>query len=152
MIHFKKATLADISLMQELVRGEVEKRVILPRTDDEVATTIRSYTLVFDDANLVGYSALHIHSVELAEVRSLVVRESVRGRGVGGALVRELLKEGRALGAKRIFTLTYRKSFFEKLGFCEICKSELPSQKIWADCIKCKRFPNCDETALILDL
>ena len=48
----------------------------------------------------------------------------------------------------RVFALTYQVEFFHKLGFEEIDKTLLP-QKIWADCIKCVKFPDCDETAMI---
>lgn len=103
-------------------------------------------------SQIVGYAALHIHSKDLAEVRSLVVSSHLRGRKMGRKIVEALIAEARFYGLKSIFTLTYRKAFFERLGFIEIPKSQLPQQKIWADCIKCKHFPVCNEIALILDL
>ncbi|WP_445142136.1 N-acetyltransferase [Campylobacter sp.] len=141
--------------MQELVRDEVASGLILPRSDDEISTNIRSYILAckVDEESkveqIVGFCALHIHTVNLAEVRSLVVSKDLRGGGVGSELVKQILKEAESYEIKTVFTLTYRKSFFEKLGFVEIPKSDLPAQKIWADCIKCKHFPVCDEIALI---
>lgn len=150
MIEFKKASLKSVVSMQDLVRDEVAKGVILPRSDDEIATNIRSYILAFDGEKLLGYAALHIHAPNLAEVRSLIIDVNSRAKGVGSALIKELLKEARNLEVEEVFTLTYRKSFFEKLGFREISKSDLPAQKIWADCIKCKHFPICDEIALII--
>ena len=103
-------------------------------------------------SQIVGYAALHIHSKDLAEVRSLIVSSYLRGRKMGKKIVEALIAEARFYGLKSIFTLTYRKAFFERLGFIEIPKSQLPQQKIWADCIKCKHFPICNEIALILDL
>ena len=103
-------------------------------------------------SQIVGYAALHIHSKDLAEVRSLIVSSHLRGRKMGRKIVEALIAEARFYGLKSIFTLTYRKAFFERLGFIEIPKSQLPQQKIWADCIKCKHFPVCNEIALILDL
>lgn len=103
-------------------------------------------------SQIVGYAALHIHSKDLAEVRSLIVSSYLRGRKMGRKIVEALIAEARFYGLKSIFTLTYRKAFFERLGFIEIPKSQLPQQKIWADCIKCKHFPVCNEIALILDL
>ncbi|ALV24887.1 acetyltransferase [Campylobacter iguaniorum] len=149
MITYKKAKLNQICSMQTLVKKEIESGIILPRSDDEIATNIRSYTLAFNDDELVGYSALHIHAPNLAEVRSLIIKNSCRGLGIGSGLVRELLKEAKSLEIKQVFTLTYQKSFFENLGFEEISKEKLPAQKIWADCIKCKHFPVCNEIALI---
>ncbi|CZE49251.1 N-acetyltransferase [Campylobacter geochelonis] len=149
MLEFRKASLKDIASMQELVKLEVEKGVILPRSNDEVATSIRSYTLAILDGELVGYSALYIYSVELAEIRSLIIKDGLRGKGIGKGLVKELLKEALEFDIKKAFALTYQKAFFESIGFKEISKEELPYQKIWADCIKCKHFPVCNEIAMI---
>lgn len=150
MIKYTKATLNDIKDMQSLVLDEVKKGVILFRSDDEVATNIRSYTLAKDNEKVVGYVALHIHSPKLAEVRSLIVDESYQGKGIGKELVKRCIKEAKDIGIKELFTLTYKKEFFEKVGFEEIAKEKLPEHKIWADCVKCKHFPVCDEIALIL--
>ncbi|MDR0666220.1 MAG: N-acetyltransferase [Campylobacteraceae bacterium] len=152
MIIYRKATLNDICGIQKLVHDEVINGIILPRSDDEVATNIRSYTLAVQNDEIVGLSALHIHAPHLAEVRSIVVKCGLRGRGIGAQIVKKLLEEGRFLGLKQIFTLTYKKEFFEKLSFKEIPKESLPISKIWADCIKCRHFPICDETALIVDI
>lgn len=149
---FAKPTLSDIPAMQELVKGEVESGIILFRDETEMANTIRSYTLALDGDEIVGFAALHIYSPEVAEVRSLVIKEAFRGKGVGKALIARLEDEGRALGLKRILTLTYQKEFFEKNGFVEIPKEDIPEHKIWADCIKCKHFPICNEISLIKNI
>ncbi|MDR0407615.1 MAG: N-acetyltransferase [Campylobacteraceae bacterium] len=152
MIFYRKATLDDVLKMQELVKEEVIEGIILPRSNDEVATNIRSYTLALKDSNIVGLSALHIHTLELAEIRSIVVDKNLRGKGIGKKIVEILLDEGRSLGVKQVFTLTYQKEFFLKSSFKEIPKESLPISKIWADCIKCKHFPVCDETSLIINI
>ena len=152
MIELKKPKPKDVAQMQNLVAPEVAKGVILPRSDDEVSTNIRSYVAACEDGKIVGFCALHIHTPQLAEVRSLIVDEKTRGRGVGSMMVKELLKEAKFYELKSVFTLTYRRAFFENLGFYEIPKNKLPAQKIWADCAKCKLFPECNEIALIYDL
>ncbi len=149
---YKKAKLTDVSTMQELVLPEVRSGKILFRSDDEISTNIRSYTLAKNDNDLVGFAALHIHAPDLAEVRSLIVSENSRGKGIGQELVKKTLEEAKELGVKKVFTLTYEQRFFEKLSFTEIPKESLPEHKIWADCVKCKHFPICDEIALIIEL
>ena len=151
-MEFVKARLSDISLMQTIVKDEIQNGIILYRSDDEIATNIRSYIVAKEDGDLVGYGALHIHTKELAEVRSLVIDSKSRGKGIGSDIVKKLIVEGKNLGLKRVFTLTYQKEFFEKLGFLEIEKESLPEQKIWADCINCKHFPVCNEVSLIINL
>lgn len=101
---------------------------------------------------LAGFASLKIFNADLAEVRSLIVAPQFRRRGIARAIVNELLGEAKFYGLKSVFTLTYQKEFFERLGFTEIPKDELPAQKIWADCIKCKKFPVCNEIALIYTL
>ena len=152
MIELKKAKLNDIASMQNLVKDEVESGVLLPRSDEEIATNIRSYTLAFRDGELAGFASLKIFNANLAEVRSLVVSPNFRKQGIGAKIVEELIKEAKFYGLKQVFALTYQKGFFEKLGFKEISKEELPAQKIWADCIKCKKFPVCNEIAVIYTL
>lgn len=148
-----QAKLSDIARMQNLVADEVARGIILARSDDEVATNIRSYLLALSDENeLLGYCALHVQNAKLAEIRSLIVNKNARRMGVGRALVNGHLKKACDLELKQVFTLTYQREFFESLGFKEIDKKDLPAQKIWSDCIKCKHFPNCDEIALIIDV
>jgi len=148
-IIFRKATLKDIAQMQALVMPEIESGIILMRNDDELATNIRSYTLAVQDENIVAFNALHVHTPKLAEIRSLIVSEELRGQGVGKKLIKLANEEGITLGLKEILVLTYQQSFFEALGFVEISKESIPDHKIWADCIKCKHFPVCNEVSLI---
>jgi len=151
-IDYVKAKLCDISKMQELIRPEVDAGIILMRTEDEIATNIRSYTLAFVDNELVGFNALHIHTSYLAEIRSLIVKEGLRGHKIGENLVKHALQEAEDLGLQKVLSLTYKQAFFERLGFIEIPKESLPEHKIWADCIKCKHFPVCNEVSLIKNL
>jgi len=151
-IELVKAKLSDIVAMQELVAPEVESGIILVRSDDEIATNIRSYILAKQDSELLGFCALHIHAPSLAEIRSLIVKENQRGKNIGNSLVKKAIDEARTLGLQKVLSLTYKQSFFEKLGFIEIPKESLPEHKIWADCIKCKYFPVCNEVSLIINL
>ena len=151
-ISYEKAKLSNIHNMRELILPEIENGIILDRSEDEIATNIRSYTLAFRENELVGFSALHIHTVSLAEIRSLVVKDGIRGQKIGENLVKKALEEASYLGIKRVLSLTYKQTFFERLGFLEIPKESLPEHKIWADCIKCKHFPICNEVSLIKNL
>ncbi|MCK9453567.1 MAG: N-acetyltransferase [Sulfurimonas sp.] len=151
-IELLRAKLSDIEDMQKLVIPEVESGLILPRSSDEIATNIRSYILAKEGSEIVGFCALHIHTPSLAEIRSLVVKESKRGEKIGQSLVLKAIEEAKTLGLQKLLSLTYRQEFFEKLGFVEIPKESLPEHKIWADCIKCKHFPVCNEVSLIKNL
>lgn len=149
-----KPTLRDIPAMRNLILPEVQRGIILDRTEDEMASAIRSYSVVCENGsnNIIAFAALQILSPTLAEIRSLIVGESYRRLGIATALILHLIKEGESLNLKEILTLTYQKEVFAKIGFKEIAKDSLPNQKIWADCIKCKKFPICDEIALLKTL
>ena len=145
-----KANLSDIESMRELVSEKVKEGIILDRSVDEVATNIRSYVLAKIDNKLVGYTALHIHSYRVAEIRSLIVDERYRGQNIGKALVTFAIDEAKDLKVSEdVLVLTYLPQFFIKIGFEMIDKSLIPEHKIWADCIKCIHFPVCDEIALV---
>lgn len=151
-IRFYKPTTKDIIPMQSLVKGEVEKGTILLRTEDEMANTIRSYTVVEVDGKLAGFVATHIHSIRLAEVRSLIVSKEFRGLKLGKQLVDACIKEAKFYGLEQLLSLTYEAGFFGSCGFRAIEKDQIPEHKIWADCIRCKHFPVCDEVAMVFDL
>ncbi|SFV68385.1 N-acetylglutamate synthase [hydrothermal vent metagenome] len=150
MIELVKAKLSDISAMQALVTNEVKEGIILHRSEDEIATNIRSYVLAKKDGKLVGYTALHIHSKRVAEIRSLIVDKTYRGQNIGKRMIAFTLEEAKDLGVQEdILVLTYLPDFFKKLNFYEINKEYIPEHKIWADCIKCIHFPVCNEVALV---
>ena len=145
-------TLENIIDIQSILKPYVDEGIILYRDEDEIATNIRSYKMIYNGDIPVGIGALHIYSHFLGEIRSLAVSKNYQGKGIGKQLVNAFLQEAKTLGLKDVLVLTYKKEFFEKLGFREISKESIPEKKIWADCIKCKFFPNCNETALIISL
>jgi len=143
----RKAILQDARQIHRLLLTYAKDGLVLSRSLMEIFEAIRDFYVFVEGDRVVGAAALNICWEDLAEVRSLVVDESFAGRGIGKHLVEACLSEARTLGIGRVFALTYQQAFFEKLGFSVIEKSELP-QKIWGDCIKCAKFPECDEVAL----
>ncbi len=151
-IDFFKPDATTVRSMQKLVLSEVENGNILVRDEGEMSTTIRSYTAVKLDNKLAGFVALHIHTPILAEIRSLVVGSQFRHQGLGTKLIEYAIAEAKELQLKEILVLTYKEQLFEKFDFTIIDKESIPNPKIWADCIKCKHFPRCDEIALLKTL
>ena len=147
----RKALLQDARQIHKLLLNYAKDGLVLPRSLMEIFEAIRDFYVFVEGDRVVGAAALNICWEDLAEVRSLVVHEDFGGRGIGRHLVEACISEARQLGIGRVFALTYQQTFFEKLGFAVIEKSELP-QKIWGDCIKCAKFPECDEIALSISL
>lgn len=147
----RKAKVDDVPAIQRLINAYAAKGLLLPRSLGELYDNIRDFFVFEEDGSIRGVCALHVCWDNLAEVRSLAVEESWRKRGIGGELVKACLNEARLLGIKRVFLLTYIPRFFEKFGFKEVPKELLP-QKIWGDCLRCVKFPNCDEVAMLVEL
>ena len=147
----RKAQINDVKEIQKLLMKYASQGDMLSRSLSELYESLRDFYVYADDGTLLGTAALHIVWDDLAEVRSVAVAEEAGRKGIGSQLVLACISEARQIGLKRIFCLTYKPDFFAKLGFRLVDKSELP-QKVWGDCIKCVKFPDCDENAMILDL
>jgi amino-acid N-acetyltransferase len=152
MIEFLKPNVSDIASMQSLIQEDVKNGVILSRSNDEIANQIRSYTIIKNKDEIIGFASLYIYDEELSEIRSLFIKDDFRNQKLGSKLVKTLLEEAEKLQIKKVLVLTYRKDFFTKLNFLEIQKESIPKQKVWADCIKCKSFPICNEVSLIKNI
>ncbi len=148
----RKARMGDVKAIQKLIADYARKGDMLPRSLAEIYENLRDYFVFVDGENgdVAGSAAIHIMWEDLAEVRSLAVAEGRMRRGVGTQLVEACVSEAIVLGVTRVFALTYKPEFFEKLGFRKVDKAELP-HKIWSDCLKCSKFPDCDEVALVAD-
>jgi len=147
----RKARLSDVKEIQRLVNFYADRGEMLPCSLSELYERVRDFYVFEDRGEIVGVSALHLSWEDLAEIRSLAVKELYIRRGIGTDLVKACLEEAGSLGIRRVFALTYKPNFFQHLGFRPVDKSQLP-HKIWTDCVKCVKFPECDEIAMILDL
>ena len=144
----RKAHISDIREIQKLVNEFARREQMIPRSLNELYENLRDFVVAEEKKIIVGVSALHVLWDDLAEVRSLAVKKELHKKGIGSKMVESCLTEAKELGVKRVFVLTYQPDFFKKLGFRDTDKAELP-QKIWGDCIRCPKFPECDEHALI---
>lgn len=147
----RKAKISDLKHIHKLINEYARKEEMIPRPLSELYESMRDFIVCEYGSNICGVCALHIMWEDLAEIRSLAVDREYQKMGIGKNLVRQCLKEAKLLGLQRVFALTYHPEFFKKLGFADIDKSSLP-QKIWGDCLRCPRFPECDEHAVIIKL
>jgi amino-acid N-acetyltransferase len=147
----RKARIADIANIRQTLRQFAEKGQLLERTLAELYSQVRDYYVYQenDHSPIVGISALHVCWEALGELRSVAVMEEYQGKGVGTRLVEICLSEAITLGLEQVFVLTYRPDFFARLGFARVDKNVLP-HIVWADCVRCTKFPECDEVAMLL--
>ncbi len=150
-MEIRKARFTDIEAIHAIVNGYAEEGQMLARARNVLYETLRDMTVAEEDGKIVGVGALHLTWDELAEVRTLAVDKAYSRRHIGTQIVKQLLEEAKEIGVKTVFTLTYRADFFSTLGFVETSKESL-HHKVWKDCINCPKFPNCDETAMTLNV
>ncbi len=150
----RRAVIQDVKPIHRLLSRYADEGLLLPRSLSELYIHLRDHFVAQDQEGkdaIIGVSALGVCWEDLAEIRSLAVLKDHQRKGIGSQLVETCLQEARSLGLNKVFTLSYVPGFFAKLGFREVEKSVLP-HKIWGDCLKCPKFPDCDETAMIIEI
>ncbi len=149
----RKAHLKEIPEIYRLLTEYSGRWNVLPRSLSELYSHVRDFFVCRDDDTdeLLGIAALHVFWADLGEIRSLLVPPGHQRRGTGTKLVEECLREARHLGLKQVFVLTDRTDFFERFGF-RVFPREQMHPRIWADCVKCVKYPDCDEIPMMLDL
>lgn len=152
-IYVRKARIQDVRPIHALLMECSRQGLLLPRSFNQLYSHLRDFFVLAreQDGAVMGCCALSITWEELAEVRSLAVAEQCRGQGWGRRLVEACLSDALTLGIYRVFTLTYQTDFFQKLGFEVVSKDKLP-QKVWAECLHCPKFPDCDEIAMSIEM
>ena len=145
----EKAKINDAQRIHELVNSFANKGEMLPRALSEIYENLRDFFVIRDrDKQVIGCGAIHITWVDLAEIKSLAVSDDKQAKGLGSMLVEACLDEAKELGFPEVFCLTYKPAFFERHNFHQVDKMELP-RKVWSECYRCPKFPDCDEVALI---
>jgi len=151
-LKIRKADVSDIIHIQQLIQPFANSNEMLPRPIHDLIEGLRDFFVVEDiKQKIIACAALHITWFDIAEVRSLAISKEYQKMGIGKMLMENLIEDARKFKLKKIFALTYKPDFFKKFDFRIISKDDLP-KKVWNDCIKCPKFPNCDEIAVIRDL
>lgn len=150
-IKVEKAKISEVTGIHKLVNSFAGRGEMLARPLSEIYENIRDFVVVRKGKRIVGCAALHVMWSDLAEIKSVAVDEEVQHQGIGNQLVTAIIKDAEELGITTVFCLTYKSEFFKKIGLKEVEKMSLP-QKIWTECYRCPKFPNCDETAMTIQL
>lgn len=150
-IRVEKARISDVPQIHKLINAFAGRGEMLARPLSELYENIRDFFVVRKGRKIIGCAALHVMWSDMAEIKSVAVDEELQKQGVGNQLVSACLTEARELGIATVFCLTYKPVFFGKFGLKEVDKMTLP-QKIWTECYRCPKYPNCDETAMTMRL
>jgi amino-acid N-acetyltransferase len=150
-VRIRPAAIADVPEIYYLLEIYSRQGNLLPRTMSELYRHVRDFLVVVVADSIAACAALEIFTEDLGEIRSLAVADNYKGRGFAKMLVRQVIAEANRLGLRRLMALTYTPEFFHKLGFDSVTKGALP-EKVWGVCVKCYKFNNCDETAVLIEL
>jgi len=147
----RRATLNDVEAMHALINHFAAQGLMLSKSRSHLYQNIRDFFVAECEGTFAGCGALHVLWCDLGEIRSLAVDERFHGNGVGRQIVEALIQDAYDLELPQIFALTYQRDFFKRLGFQEVPKESMP-RKVWGECMDCPKFPNCDETAVVLKI
>jgi amino-acid N-acetyltransferase len=144
--------MSDIPDIMHFLQEYIDSGIILFRDKNEISQTILNYCIIKNNNIIIACSFLQIHNTDLCEVRSLLVDKKYRKKGLAKKIILFLIKKTKKMSLKKIMVLTYIKEVFLSIGFIETDKKELPYEKIWNDCLRCKFYTKCEEILLIKNL
>ena len=149
----RPASIDDLPVIATRIRYWADRRVLLPIAATDLTTALPAFRVLAarGSTDLLAFGSLRRYSPLLAEIRSLVVADGHRGRGLGRRLVGHLLEEAAGSGVRRVFVVTRFPGLFERLGFAAVPRDTL-AEKVDADCSRCLRRSLCDQAALVKDL
>ena len=151
-IRIRRAHMLDVKAIHGLLMACAKQGLLLPRALSHLYRHVRDfYVAEQEGGRMVACCALAPTWENLAEVCSLVVADDLRRNGLGRRIVQQCINDCRELRISKVFALTYQEQFFTRLGFTVVDKNVLP-QKIWADCVHCPKYPDCDEYAVVMDV
>jgi amino-acid N-acetyltransferase len=137
--------------LHALIATNLEEGHLLPRTLDELVVHAERFTIAVRDNAIVGCAELAPLGATVAEVRSLAVDPSARGGGVGVRIVGALRLRARRDGFEKLCAFTHTPGYFIHMGFSIVPHLWLP-EKIFADCVRCPRFRQCGQYAMVVAL
>jgi amino-acid N-acetyltransferase len=142
-----KASVGDAVAIHQLINYFAGQGCMLAIALSDIYEGIREYYVASDEGQVIGCAAIHVSWLDLAEIRSLAVKESNQRHGIATLLIKACLDEARQLGISSLFCLAQTPDFFLKQEFHLTDKAGLPL-KIWTDCYRCPKYPNCDSVAV----
>jgi amino-acid N-acetyltransferase len=135
-VHVRRARTADVPAIRRLVQTYTADRILLGKDLVTLYEDVPDFRVAVDgDDAVLGCGALHVMWEDLAEVRTLAVAPEARRRGVGRAIVAELLRSAADLGVSRVFCLTFEVDFFAAQGFRPVDRVPL-SPEVYAQMVR----------------
>ena len=150
-VMLRAAVPSDAAAIHALIAANLDAGHLLPRSLGDIREHIGRFFVAEKDGRVTGCAELARLSRSVAEVRSLVVEESLRGQKVGTRLVAHLAASGAAAGYSTLCAFTHAPGHFVRLGFTIVPHIWMP-EKIAHDCNGCALFRKCGQYAVRLTL
>ena len=147
----RAASPSDATAIHSLIAANLEAGHLLQRSSEDIRDHLGRFFVAELDGRVVGCAELARLSTSVAEVRSLVVDESLRGQKIGTRLVAHLASNGAAAGYSTLCAFTHAPGHFVRLGFTIVPHIWMP-EKIAHDCNGCALFRKCGQYAVRLTL
>lgn len=144
----RNATVEDVEPLYLMIEEYAQRGIMLPRSRQALARQIDQFVIAEIGGRFVGCGSLFRLGNDLVEVRSIGLRDEGKGKGVGSMILEKLTEEARRQKIPKIMALTYAVDFFLRNGF-DVVEKEIFPEKVWTDCVNCKKQHACDEIAVL---
>nr|WP_046507433.1 GNAT family N-acetyltransferase [Paenibacillus riograndensis] len=134
-----------------MIEEYAQRGIMLPRSRQALTRQIDQFVIAELDGKFIGCGSLFRLGADLVEVRSIGLRDEGKGKGIGSMILEKLTEEARRQKIPKIMALTYAVDFFLRNGFTVVEKEIFP-EKVWTDCVNCKKQHACDEIAVLKKL
>lgn len=116
----RSARTSDVKQIRAIIDTYAAPGKMLEKETVTLFESVQEFVVAVDGEEVVGCGALHVLWEDLAEVRTVAVKESFHKRGIGHQIMEAIIDRARAVGVERIFCLTFQTEFFGRHGFVEI--------------------------------
>ncbi|MEK5491546.1 N-acetyltransferase [Paenibacillus sp. FSL R7-0297] len=144
----RNATVEDVEPLYLMIEEYAQRGIMLPRSRQALARQIDQFVIAEIGGRFIGCGSLFRLGNDLVEVRSIGLRDEGKGKGVGSMILEKLTEEARRQKIPKIMALTYAVDFFLRNGF-DVVEKEIFPEKVWTDCVNCKKQHACDEIAVL---
>lgn len=150
-LQIQPATLDDMDQVHALITPFADRNEMLHRPKSELYENVRDYFVVKDQGRVIACGSVHVVWKDLAEIKAVAVAEEYQSQGWGKRIIAHCMEAARHMGIATVFVLTHKTTYYEQLGFETIDVMKLP-RKVWGECLRCPKFPTCDEIAMVYHL
>lgn len=144
----RNAVIEDVEPLYLMIEEYAQRGIMLPRSRQALTRQIDQFVVAEIEGRFVGCGSLFRLGNDLVEIRSIGLNEEGKGKGIGSMILSKLMEEAKKQNIPKVMALTYAVDFFLRNGF-EVVEKEIFPEKVWTDCVNCKKQHACDEIAVL---